>query len=855
MLGTRLAFGLLAIASCSTGVAQAQFLNDSVAVRVSPLVEVSSGALNVVPDAIPGQPDPSPVLAPPFDRFVAGPAFAVDPGAVSVAALDADGDGHMDVLSANFLSNSLTLLRGNGDGTFVRAHDHALASRPTWVLALPPRDGLVRFAVARTMYVGDPGHIALYEISAGGTFALLSEIEVQSFPIHIAATPDPSGEGTLLAVPHATPWNRAISLLRVPPNDSLEAVAELNSGYDSNWAGFTRFAPTAPVQLGVASLYCNAISTFTHENGIWSQERSIGVQWEGASWTTPDLNGDALPDMVIGNLHSSASVLLNDGAATFGEWLDYPTLDGPIGAWNADFDDDGLSDVLFAHYASSGVSLLRSDGTGGLLERQGIGGGMGATSAAIADFDGDGILDVVTADWPGSVTFLRGDGSGGLVGRTIEPVASSPYSVVTDDLDGDGILDLALALRYAHAVGILRGRGDGRFDPVQLVPAGSEPQDVKTADLDGDGVLDLVVANQYGPGIGIHRGHGDGTFEPPVYLPADQEPFGVATGDLDDDGRPEVLAACYGAGSLLIYWNQGGLTFGPVDRHTPGGGPTGIAVAPLTATGRLEFAVTRYASSGVVIYGNFGSRQIHMREIVPTPAGPWRVIALQMPAFARPSLIVANRGGNTVSILENSGVGTFPIRYELPVGHNPSWLASADVDGDGDLDVAITNFGSHTVSLLANMGAYLSPAGALVGGRKPVALAAGDFDRNGLADFAVAADGDRAVTFLSQRSDDVVAVPAPAAHAASDLEIWPQPVRARAELRFHLPREADVGLRLLDVQGRELRRLDRRALAAGLHAVVWDVRDEAGRRCPPGVYFVALDAAGSCSWRRLVVLP
>lgn len=855
MLGTRLVFGLLALAVGSTSVAQAQFLDDSVAVRVSPLVEASAGALHVVPDAIPGQVDPVPAAGPLLDRFVVGPAFAVDPGAVSVAALDADRDGHLDVLSANFLSNSLTLLLGNGDGTFVRALDHPLASRPTWVLALPPRDGLARFAVARTLYVGEPGHVALFEIAADGAFVLLSEIEVQSFPIHIASTPDPSGGGTLLAVPHATPWNRVISLLRIAPSDSLETVAELSSGYDSNWAGFERFVPAGPVVLGVASLYCNAIATFEHDGGIWSHERSIGIQWEGLSWTAPDLNGDALPDMVIGHLRSGASVLLNDGAATFEEWVDYPTLYGPIGAWNDDFDGDGASDVLFAHYASSGVSLLRSDGAGRLLERRGFGGGMGATSAAVADFDGDGTLDVVTADWPGSVTFLRGDGSGGLVGRTIEPAGSSPYAVITHDFDGDGILDLALALRYANAIGTLRGRGDGRFDPMRLVPAGTQPQDLKAADLDGDGVLDLVVANQYGPGIGIHRGRGDGSFEPPVYLATDAEPFGVETGDLDGDGHPEVLAACYGAGSLLIYWNQGGLVFGPVDRHLPGGGPTGIAVAPLTATGRLEIAVTRYASSGVVVYGNYGSRHILQREIVPTPAGPWRVIPLQMPAFERPSLIVANRGGSTVSILENSGVGTFPIRTQLTVGLNPSWLAATDVDGDGDLDVAVTNFGSHTASLLQNMGAYLSHAGALVGGRKPVALVAGDFDRNGLPDLAVAADGDRAVTFLRQRSDDVVAAPAPPARAASGIEVRPQPVRASAELRFHLPRGTDVELRVLDLQGREVRRLDRRALAAGPHALVWDVRDEAGRRCAPGVYFVALDAAGSRSMRRLVVLP
>jgi hypothetical protein len=72
----------------------------------------------------------------------------------------------------------------------------------------------------------------------------------------------------------------------------------------------------------------------------------------------------------------------------------------------------------------------------------------------------------------------------------------------------------------------------------------------------------------------------------------------------------------------------------------------------------------------------------------------------------------------------------------------------------------------------------------------------------------------------------------------------PNPFRERTDIRFSLAAPVGVRLDVHDVAGRLVRRLvDGSSLAPGLHASVWDGRDERGRAVPAGIYFVRLETA------------
>ncbi len=83
----------------------------------------------------------------------------------------------------------------------------------------------------------------------------------------------------------------------------------------------------------------------------------------------------------------------------------------------------------------------------------------------------------------------------------------------------------------------------------------------------------------------------------------------------------------------------------------------------------------------------------------------------------------------------------------------------------------------------------------------------------------------------------------------------PNPASQEATLRFVLPRETEVSLVIHDAAGRQVRALASGRLGAGQHAVTWDMRDQAGRRVSPGIYFTKIGFDGNTYSGRIVRIP
>jgi len=84
--------------------------------------------------------------------------------------------------------------------------------------------------------------------------------------------------------------------------------------------------------------------------------------------------------------------------------------------------------------------------------------------------------------------------------------------------------------------------------------------------------------------------------------------------------------------------------------------------------------------------------------------------------------------------------------------------------------------------------------------------------------------------------------------------ITPNPSRAGFEIRFTGSVAGPVSLSIYDTTGRRVRTLLADALQPGVHTVVWDSRDDAGRTCAGGVYFAALRHASDVKVTRLLLL-
>ena len=79
----------------------------------------------------------------------------------------------------------------------------------------------------------------------------------------------------------------------------------------------------------------------------------------------------------------------------------------------------------------------------------------------------------------------------------------------------------------------------------------------------------------------------------------------------------------------------------------------------------------------------------------------------------------------------------------------------------------------------------------------------------------------------------------------------PNPVSRAARVFFTLPRESNIRLSVIDLQGREVARLADGTLAAGRHTATWDMAR--GGLTQPGIYLVRLDTPAGRRVRRWVV--
>ena len=82
----------------------------------------------------------------------------------------------------------------------------------------------------------------------------------------------------------------------------------------------------------------------------------------------------------------------------------------------------------------------------------------------------------------------------------------------------------------------------------------------------------------------------------------------------------------------------------------------------------------------------------------------------------------------------------------------------------------------------------------------------------------------------------------------------PNPFNGRTVIPFRLPSAARVRLDIANLAGQNIRVLTKRVYEAGVHEVVWDGLDSAGREVGSGIYLVRLRAAGVERHGKLLVL-
>jgi FG-GAP-like repeat len=207
-----------------------------------------------------------------------------------------------------------------------------------------------------------------------------------------------------------------------------------------------------------------------------------------------DLNGDGLPDLVVGREYGlvPSLVLFNLGASGWSAPVQLPshaTRDVAL----SDLDGDGDLDLVEANWAptSDGTAILLNDGAGNFTAAPtGAIGAFNANAVAVGDLDGDGDPDLVLDQqvWIHTTPLVF------VQGPTL-PITGTVNQLELVDADRDGDLDLvvgAFFLGQANVVLLFLNDGAGNFTLAESFPIGWSWR-VSLADLDRDDDVDLIV--------------------------------------------------------------------------------------------------------------------------------------------------------------------------------------------------------------------------------------------------------------------------------------------------------------------------------------------------------------------------
>jgi hypothetical protein len=330
----------------------------------------------------------------------------------SVAKGDFNSDGKMDLVTANFGSDDLSILLGNGLGGFSAQTNISVGNQPIFVICADfNNDGKIDLEVANQ----GSNTVCVLLGNGLGQFSAPTYFPVGSQPTSLAAVD----------------YN----------NDGIIDLLSANKGSNN----ISRAPGTG--------------------NGGFGQINTTYVGTSPSSLSFNDCNQDNILDLFTANsVSNDVTVALGTGPGNFlsNGTLVVPT--NPISILHADFNADGIADIAVANKGSNNVSVLRGNGNGSFMGATNFSVGTQPNCIINTDFNTDGKMDLITVNsGSNNLSILLGNGLGSFAAAITVAVRISPESVISADFNGDGKMDLATANAGSDNVSILLGNGSGGF--------------------------------------------------------------------------------------------------------------------------------------------------------------------------------------------------------------------------------------------------------------------------------------------------------------------------------------------------------------------------------------------------------